>query len=308
MTDEKTLVYRFPNATLVKFVGTSYHGAVLTDGTDEVLKVEDSPISKEVADKLYGVQFYGPAVGELKIEQVRTVEAVDRYVARDWKAGLRDLSADDYEKLSDNFKKLYKKELAEPQELRNAIDHDTVKVSVELSDGILMGSEFLSDLHGQVNKIRESAKRSNSYGSKDPRPELWRALPLELSTKDLVGVMHGLNSRIAQGHAGHGYQASVVFRGGYTHTPDFFDIDYYAQPYRGETRKLLDKKQNGQPYADRRGRMVKDLPRVVGNASISEQDIAAWWSSFEGDTLSDTEKLEVISEFINHLWRFEKQS
>jgi len=304
MADEKTLVYRFANATLVKFVGMSYHGAVLTDGTDRALKTEHSPISKEVADKLYGIQFYGPFVGDLKIEQVRTVEAVDRYVARDWKAGLRDLSAEDYEKLSDNFKKLYKKELAEPEEIRTEIDHDTVEIPVELTDAILMGHDFISELHMRVNKIRESSRQSGFYGNRDPRPELWRAMPLSLSARELTSVIHGLSSRLT----GHGYQARVVFRGGYSHTQDFFDIDYFARPYRGETRKQLDKKQNGQPYADRRGRMVNDYPPVVGSASISEDDIAGWWSSFGGNLLSDGEKLEVLSKFARHLWRFEKQS
>lgn len=304
MADEKTLVYRFANATLVKFVGMSYHGAVLTDGTDKVLKVEDSPISEEVSDKLYGVSFYGPLVGELKLERVRTVEAVDRYVARDWKSGIRDLSAEDYGKLSDNFKKLYRKELAEPQEIRTEIDHDTVDVPVELTDAILMGHDFLTELHRRVNKIRESARRGSYYGNKDPRAELWRAMPLSLSTRELTGVLQELSSRMT----GLGYQARVVFRGGYSQSPDFFDIEYFARPYRGETRKQLATKQNGQPYADRRGRMVNDYPPVVGKASISEDDISGWWSSFGGNSLPDSEKLEVLSKFARHLWRFEKQS
>jgi len=306
MADEKTVVYRFPNATLVKFAGTSYYGAVLTDGTDKVLKTEDSPISSEIAGKLYGVSFYGPAIGELKIEQVRTVEAVDRYVARDWKSGLRDLSAEDYEKLSDNFKSLYKKELAEPQEVRTEIVHVSREVPVELTESIIMGQEFISDLHRQVNVVRESERRKNSYyGTRDPRPELWRFLPLVLSGVELMEIMGNIGQAVGRGR---GYQAWLTFHKGYASEPNVFDISYYARPYNGEMRKVLEKKKNGQPYADRRGRMVRDMAPVVGKALVTESDIVSWWESVGGAALSDGEKFEAIQKLTRHLWRVQNAS
>jgi len=304
MDSTETIVYRFPNATVVRVGSGVYSSRMeLIDGTDKVLVKDSSPISGEITGAMHGLEFYRSIVGELAIYDVRINQSVARYVPIDWKSGLRDLTEEEYNRLTAGFRQLYKKELDEPEELRTEVPHTLVEVDVELSDDLLMGRSFISDLHGQVHKIREAERRSrSSWGRDEVRPDLSRVLPLTLKDSELISIVGDFGNRLARGDGGHGYKAKAVFRTGYRE-PSRLEISYFATAYRGETRKVLDKKANGKPYADGRGRMVQDLPSQVGSSVVTEGDLADWWRSIQGNSLPDSKKLEALQLFTRHIWR-----
>lgn len=45
-------------------------------------------------------------------------------------------------------------------------------------------------------------------------------------------------------------------------------VDFFVNDYNGKTRKILERKRNGQPYADSRGRYVPDYPEVIERITI----------------------------------------
>lgn len=106
-------------------------------------------------------------------------------------------------------------------------------------------------------------------------------------------------SKIANGS---GYAATVSFFKPYNGLPEL-TVNFLEKPYDGSTEKILAKKQNGQPYADRRGRFVRSMPRTVGKAKISTLELGSWWDSIGGNDLSDVEKAATIEALTRSLWK-----
>src|SRR5699024_5292142 len=50
-------------------------------------------------------------------------------------------------------------------------------------------------------------------------------------------------------------------------------VKYFTEPYSGQRRKILDRKKNGQPYADGRGRYVPDYPETASVVLLRKEDI-----------------------------------
>lgn len=303
MADRIPTIYRFANATLIRWNGRGSSDVVLFDD-GELLSEDSKTLTRETRDKLgrSSYRFHGKSTGELKLIESKWSQELTRYIPRNGSSELRDLSEDDYGKLSPGFQKLYEKLLAEPEENRMEVSFELKNLEgVALSEAVVLGREQLTELHGIILPIRDRARRSNSWNSsfQEDRAELARNLPLELSAEELIRIVDNFGAKIRQGT---GYRAQVTTDSAYR-GPSELRIDFFGEPYEGAMRKVLSTKRDGKPYADRRGRMVKDLPTSVGSAVVKLQELNGWWDSIGGELLSDEEKLETLTELTRHLWR-----
>lgn len=55
-------------------------------------------------------------------------------------------------------------------------------------------------------------------------------------------------------------------------------VTFFKEPYEGKMRKVFDKKQNGQTYADGRGRMWPDYPTEIDKITISQSMIPEFFA------------------------------
>lgn len=302
--DRANLVYRFPNATVIRCDrGTVKNSKLLADG---VQVFEDKSIlSEEVAKRLgYLYTIYGPSQGELNLIRVVTTEVVDSYIPQ--KSGLLELSEEDYGRLSPAFKKLYEKRVGKPEEKWEQLPIDVLEIEGELTDGLLIGKHFPTDLHRYLNGIREQARRVNSWGSSNDkeRPDFERALPLKLTAKEIVSV---LSDHIIQPvRSSPGITAFV--NTGYGIGNDELVLEFFAKRYDGAMKKVLDTKKDGKPYADRRGHMVKDFPDKIGRAAIPSEQLGEWWESIGGNELPDDQKLAALKALAGRLTGLESAS
>lgn len=300
MTTKTAKIYRFPNATLVNLDGIA-KSMVLLEDSAAVPELQGF-LSEEASRALgqYSNRIHGATSGELELISSSWTQEVVSYVPQDSSSGIRELSEDEYSKLTPGFQRLYTKKLAEPVETRTVIDHELIAVGYELSEAVLTGKEFPSELHRLVTPARIRASRSsyNYGGNRDAvRVSLPQNLPLQLSSDELLTLVDQLSSQAVPSK---GWSASVN-RVGFLGNGDL-KVTFYEAPYDGSTKKLLDKKKDGHPYADRRGRMVKDLPKIAGTGSVSAADLGSWWTSVAGESLSDSEKLEALKALTKHLW------
>lgn len=305
-TDNKLpLIYRFTNATVVHWRGSRPGG--------DVSVISDAPlatstaISKEIQDKLKGYssgyEFFEASEGDLTLEHSSWSRELISYVPLDVSnKQLRVLTAEEFEQLTPGFQRLYKKDLSEPIETKTELEFEVKTVDRELKESILMGTEFVSDLHKDVYEIRQRviAKSLNYYShNTGPAPAFDRILPLAITSDELIKLIARAGQKIGSG-AGFGATVGIVepYR-----SEAHLKISFFAQPYDGSVKKKPDLKRDGKPYADGRGRMVKDLPSVVGTAEITTSELGTWWDSIGGNLLSDEDKQEAIQALTNNLWK-----
>lgn len=305
MATDLTTIYRFPNATLIKWAGNF--------GRDSVSLFEDGVVVSELTDFLsedvtkslgrYSYRIHWATAGELELTQITWTQEVVSYLPLDESNELRELNEADYEKLSAGFQKLYKKKLSEPTEVRENVEYELREVPFELQENFLTGKEHATKLHAVIQPLRERERKSNSYGwGRDERPaDLRNNLPLDLSSEELLKVIDFVGQTIIRGS---GYGATVELSSGYRE-PSVLKISFFGALYNGELKKILSTKQGGGHYADGRGRMVRDFPRTVGTAVITHQDVTSWWALIGGAKLSDAAKFEALEELAHHLWRVE---
>jgi len=295
----KNIIYRFPNATVLFVPGNMRSITLLNNGVE----VSEHPhaLTTEIMEALgtYSYRAHFATEGELQLVSSSWSREVLSYIPKDRSSELKELDEESYEKISVNFKQFYERKLAEPVETRTELEYELVEVPYDLKGEILIGKEFASDLHAKVLPIRDREQRSNRYYDRDRlRASISNNLPLDLTGAEVKKLVDALGNEVA-GRTG--YSASLR-QYGYLGDGDF-DVTFYEVPYQGAVKKVLDKKQNGQPYADRRGHMVRDMPKSVGQAKITSADLASWWASVEGNKLSDDAKLEALRTLTNHLWR-----
>ena len=293
-------IYRFANATVIYSPRHMGKMTLLEDGV-AVAELPDL-LSEEVLTALgsYSHKIYAPTQGELELVRSSWTQDTLSYIPKDENSELRELDEETYNRISPNFQLRYKRKLADRVETRTPLEYELVSSPYALKGEVLIGREFVSELHSKIVPLRARATRNDSYYyNRDRlRASLQSNLPLSLTGGEIKVLIDGLGDEVARGK---GYSASL-HRYGYSEESDF-NVTFYATPYEGAMKKVLDKKQNGQPYADRRGRMVRDLPRAVGQAKITSTDLASWWASVEGNRLSDDAKLEALRTLTNHLWR-----
>lgn len=307
---ETPKIYRFANATVLKIQKYNYSGEIsLQDNGAKVL--ESTVLSEEVLSQLRSNQLrvFAATSEDVFIQRSETSQEVVSYLPVDEKSVMRELDAKSFEKLSANFQKMYQRKLAEPVETLSVIEHELQSMSYDLTDEELLGAKPLTVLHGVVNEIRDQAvKKLNrySYASNDnkPRARLERVLPIKLQAEELMRTVSKLAYKVIPNR---GYAASVKLED-YHHLPLTMNIDFYVNAYQGETRKVLDKKRDGRPYADGRGRFVQDMPATAGRAVISVGELGDWWSSVEGNKLSDEQKLETLTALTRSLWQVQESS
>ncbi len=296
------VIYRFTNATVILWKSLRESSSIILLEDGEELKRADNLLPKDVAERLkWSTRIYGPSSGELQLVEAKWSQEVISYIPKDGKAGLRRLSEEDYGKLSAGFQKLYEKELAEPVETRTALRFKLQEPELELREQFLLGTEFSSELQAMIQPIRDRKRRNSygSYGKEEKRAELTRNLPVELSTDELMDLIELFGKKILQGKR---YGAIVNGRGGGYSGPRYFDISFLAETYEGKQRKVLDKKKNGLPYKNQRGRMVPDRAPAVGTARVTQTDIAGWWESVGGAQLTDGGKLEALEALTGRIW------
>lgn len=305
-TDKKLpLIYRFTNATVLHWRGNRPTGTVSV--------IAESPlaistiISKETQDRLKGYstgyEFFEASEGDLTLEESTWSREFISYVPID--AGnkqLRTLPAEEFEKLTPGFQRLYRKELSEPIETKTELEFEVQTLDLELKESILLGTEFLTDLHRDVVDLRQKvAARNRSYYNVDsgPTPAFERTLPLVISNDELIKLVARAGHKIGSGS---GFGATVGIVEPYREEA-YFKVSFFANPYDGSVKRKPDLKRDGKPYADGRGRMVKDFPKVVGIAQISTSDLGTWWDSIGGNDLTDEDKQEAIQALTNNLWK-----
>lgn len=303
MTDRLTVVYRFTNATLVNWAPNINRDSITVLDEQEPLPKLPELLNEEVLRQLgqYYHTVYRKAWGAIELVSITSTQEVVSYLPLDATSGLRELQEEDYEKLTPGFQKLYKKKLSEPTMVRTVVEHEIREVPFELQDDVLSGKVFPTKLHELISPIREHIRKRNSsyYNDRDGiHVELRNNLSIQLSDEELLKL---ISERGPKFTLGKNYGASAEYKSGYR-DPSELEITFFTAPYRGETRKIFDKKANGQHYADGRGRLVKDLPSTAGTATISEKDVGLWWYSIGGDVLSEDEKLEALEVFAKSLW------
>lgn len=80
-------------------------------------------------------------------------------------------------------------------------------------------------------------------------------------------------------------------------------VSFFSKPYHGEKRKILSRKSNGYPYADKRGYFVDDLPPVVNTAIINYEDIPYFTASSQEEL---DKKIQDYHDFITFTHLIEK--
>jgi len=296
-------IYRFPNATMILWnsTGSSDNIALLEDG--KPLAPLAGVLDEETIKSLGGswrVRLHAASSGDLELVLSVWTREVVSYIPKDESAGIRELTEEDFEKLTPSFQRLYKKKLSEATETRTTIEHELKVVDYELSQAVLLGKEFPTELHRLTTPARERARRSSSYGyysRNEELADLKRNLPLSLTSEEILGLINSLSSAAVPAT---GWAASVRTQGYGTLE---LEITFYAAPYGGAVRKKPALKQNGRPYADGRGSIVKELPAIVGKAVVTQGDLAEWWSAIGGNELSDSAKLEALKTLTRHLWK-----
>jgi len=294
----KNIIYRFPNATVLFAPGNLRSIILLNDGVE--VSEHSHALTTEIMEALgtYSYRAHFATEGKLQLVSSSWSREVLSYIPKDRSSELKELDEESYEKISENFKRFYERKLAEPVETRTELEYELVEVPYDLKGEILIGKEFASDLHAKALPIRDREQRGSYYDRNRLRASISNNLPLDLTGAEIRKLVDALGNEVA---GRNGYSASLR-QYGYLGDGDF-DVTFYEVPYQGAVKKVLDKKQNGQPYADRRGRMVRDMPKSVGQAKITATDLANWWASVEGNKLSDDAKLEALRTLTNHLWR-----
>lgn len=296
MATQIPTVYSFRNATVLRWNSLRASESVLLLEDGEVLKETKGILSEEAAKGLrYTTRIYGRANGDLQLVSSQFNREIVSYTPKDSSSELRVLSEDQFNSLSKGFQKLYEKNLAEPVETRTAIRFDFQEVDLDLREQFLFGVEFSSELQALLQPIRAALKGDREDAK---RAKLERNLPVVIEASELSRLIGKIGERLTTSH---GYAARVHVESRYR-DPDELKISFLAETHTGKTRKILDKKKNGQPYADQRGRFVQDFPEVVGEARITQNELWSWWKSVESSTLSDTEQLEALTALTRHLW------
>lgn len=307
-TDKKLpLIYRFTNATVLYWRGDRPSGTVSV--ISESPLATSSIISKETQDKLRGYStgyvFFEASEGDLIVQESTWSRELISYVPADeGNKQLRSLTEEEFEQLTPGFKNLYRKELSEPIETKTDIEFELQTLNLELKESILLGQEFLTDLHRDVNEFRErAAAKSRSYWNSNsksgPIASFDRNLPLIISSDELIQLVDRFGRKILSGS---GFSATVSIYEPYQ-SESVLRLSFFAQPYDGSVKKVLDQKRGGGAYADGRGRMVRDLPAVVGKAHITKTELGVWWEWISGNDLPDEEKQEAIQALTNTLWK-----
>lgn len=296
MADKKMTIYRFPNCTILEGATYGYINDNVKLLDEDALLLPVEIFSSDLQEKLKhrGLKLY-EAVTDSPVIQKRTwTQEVTSFVPIS-NTKLRELDTEKFEELSPKFKSLYKKKMSAPVEEVEDIPYELINVEYDLSEPILMGEKYLTYLHKLVVKDREAKRSSNSW-SRSPEPvlSLERNLTLKLTHSELALVF----SHIANNLTGtEGYSANVSLSKGFRAEPSRVQVSFYANAYDGSKRKVLATKKDGRPYADKRGHYVRDLPPVVGNASITDSELFSWWSSIDGNSLNDDDKLTVLTLF-----------
>lgn len=306
-TDNKLpLIYRFTNATVVHWRGNRPSGEVNVMSGAPL--ATSTVISKETQDKLKGYgtgySFFEASEGDLTLVQSTWSRELISYVPYDTNnKQLRVLTAEEFEQLTPGFKNLYRKDLSEPIETKAELEFEVQTLDLELKESILLGTEFLTDLHRDVVDLRQKAAartRSYYYDSKSgPIPSFERTLPLVISNDELIKLVARAGHKISSGK---GFGATVGIVEPYREEA-YFKVSFFANPYDGSVKRKPDLKRDGKPYADGRGRMVKDFPKVVGIAQITTSELGTWWDSIGGNLLSDEDKQDAIQALTNTLWK-----
>lgn len=294
---------RFTNATLFERRSLSASGAAsksslqLWDGDREVER-DSQLLSDELRDTLYrkGWILFG-AAEQPRATIIETYQDVDHYEPKSSAPrGLRKLAPQEFEQLTASFKSHYELVREEPREELVELAVEIEDRAMELDSAILEGKSYLNELHRLIAKVPRE-RSSNRWNSAEASVNVSNFEPKELSAGQLIHVVWQLYSSVIQGHSHRGIFVGGFF-GGIPSKPDSIPIRFFEEPYEGAMKKQLDKKKNGQPYADRRGRMVPDYPREVGKATITSAELWSWWQSVDGNSRPDEEKLQLLRELV----------
>lgn len=107
-----------------------------------------------------------------------------------------------------------------------------------------------------------------------------------------IDCFNFINNKYARAYAGKVYKEDSQGR---TYSEEVIGVDFFERDYNGETTKILKKKSNGQPYADRRGKIVKDYPHVSFHYHIPLSEIPRLYASSQEELRKEMQK------YIDHI-------
>jgi len=303
-------IIRFPNATLFErrsLDASSASGRLqLWDGDREVER-DSELLSDELKSILYrkGWVAFGPAE-QPRATVLETYQDVDHYEPKSSAPrGLRQLSPQEFEQLTASFRAHY-------ELVREAPREELVELSVRIEDrpmeldpAILEGKRYLNELHNRLANV-PSEGGFNRRNSAEAAVDISNFEAKALNQEQLIHVVWQLYSPVTQGRSQRGIFVGGFF-GGIPSKPDSISIRFFETPYEGAMKKQLDRKKNGQPYADRRGRMVPDYPQEAGKATITRAELWEWWQNVDGNSRSDEEKIQLLKELVAAVLHVEKR-
>lgn len=296
------IIYRFPNHTLIKSASYGKPGYLNNkvelhdEGSTVALSRDFSEDFKNSIDR-ESMRLYEAVTDSAVLYHRETSQEVVSFIPVAGNPKLKEITAEEFEQLSSGFRRFYEKKLSEPSEVITEIEARVINVNYDLKESVVMGIEPLTELHSIVNNIRAADRKRNSWNynsNSEPYFSLERNLPLSLSAREVMKVL----GEIAQKSlTKKGVTGRLSVTSPYRNEPVEMNISFYEKPYDGSIKKILDRKRDGKPYADRRGRHVPDMPATAGLAHVTEDEISSWWRFITGDNLEDNQKFAVLQAF-----------
>lgn len=276
-----TKVYAFKNSFFVS--RTDLHKRVFLDSAGVEAEHTEFPTPHYAC-------FEGDyAVHSLKSKKVQN--PVQRYEPIAEFKDFNVLSEVEYSSLPDSFKKKYKAVKGE-----TITSYEEVEVEPIVFDTVFDEHVFKGENLSKIREIVENTKKKNSYWRSSPKIGSFKNFEsTNLTKENIIPVIQNVVESLSKASETNPAAVRLDFP---SYANEHFNIKFYSQFYKGETKQVLLKKQNGRPYADKRSRTVPDLPSVVSEAKVTNKELMDWWDSIEGNKLSDNDKWDKLENML----------
>lgn len=224
---------------------------------------------------------------DVEIKHIEVLDVVETYTADT--PGWIDIDKETYDKLTPNFQSKYK----EVPSGKKVIEHDVEITSKRHK----VDFDLVAYMGESVSELQKILKGEDYT----PYPSVKNLSSTFLTEMQILAVLVYLYNQEKSSLKQLKLNAKEYFDFRRARDADTvyerIAVSYFVTPYNGETKKQLSMKQNGRPYADRRGRMVADYPAVASTVIIFAEDLSGIPL-----TGTDDEKLETIKSLYNSIF------
>lgn len=259
MRDQELKVYAFNDVFVVADVRPSLN-------SEDYIRVQRNEykftrghelISPSFAD---GLAIFDGTVNDVSAVRIETSELVETYVSA--VPGYKDLSKEQYEKLTTKFKREYRE--VNLGSVENEYDAD-FKVS-------MFDHDFDREKY-KGEKVSDLAKLA--YGDNyAPEPSMRNFGRVSLDGKTMLKVLKHMYDAEGKNLTRIKADFNRTSYFGRNIEYDLMTVQYLSEPYTGQSKKVYKKKQNGQLYADRRYTLVPDMPKSVSTVVVAAEDLS----------------------------------